>query len=365
MELLSLHYRDSRRAEFKVMDDMIFNQELKSWFVFKPEVVVDLLRDDERLIVPDTVANIRMLETRYKRQFPHLIYAVSVIPLLLNGQVHREVRRGMAEMVLEGRARVLAAMPELMARHIVPLDRESTPEWIESRLSPLVSEVFGLICNCPEPLPFPKLVLTRLFDRFVSLAALGEAERQLGQLRQRLAGAVPEVEQAHVVGLLVLGRDSLLGSLGTSLHTVLRVNEGKRFADIEFPDFPPETGVAIAERVATADIRVGAHMIAAGDRVRMYFQPISDMNSTNNFSYTTTDNQSFYKPNTNNFPHTTTDNQSFYKPNTNNFSYTTTDNQSFHKPNTNNFSHTTTDNQSFHKPNTNNFPHTTTYYETY
>lgn len=281
MELLSLHYRDSRRAEFKAGEDIIYNQELKSWFVFKPELVIDLLRDDERLIVPDTVANIRMLETRYKRQFPHLIYAVGVIPLLLNGQVHREVRRGMAEMVLEGRARVLAAMPELMARHIAPLDRESNPEWIESRLSPLVSEVFGLICNCPEPLPFPKLVLTRLFDRFVSLAALGEAERQLGQLRQRLAGVVPEVEQAHVVGLLVLGRDSLLGSLGTSLHTVLRVNEGKRFADIGFPDFPPETGVAIAERVATMDIRVGSHTIAAGDRVRMYFQPISDMNSTN------------------------------------------------------------------------------------
>jgi hypothetical protein len=279
MDLLSLHYRDSRRAEFKAGEDILYNQELKSWFVFKPELVIDLLRDDERLVVPDTVANIKMLEARYKRQFPNLIYAVSHIPLLLNGEVHREVRRGLAEIVSQCRPRILAALPELMNRHISTLDREVHPEWISDSFSPLVGEVFGLMCDCPVPLPFPKLVLTRLFDRFVSLAALGEAERQIGQLRRSLAETAPHVDEAHIVALLVLGRDSLLGTLGAALHTILRANEGKRFADFEFPDFPPETGVAIAERVATEDIAVGARTIAAGDRVRMYFQPISDMSS--------------------------------------------------------------------------------------
>jgi hypothetical protein len=281
VELLSLHYRDSRHAAFEAGEDILYNQELKSWFVFKPELVIDLLRDDERLIVPDTVANIKMLETRYKRQFPNLIFAVNAIPLLLNGQAHREIRRALAEIVSAGRPRTLAAMPELMARHIMPLDQETHPEWIAGRLSPLVAETFGLLCNCPVPLPFPKLALTRLFDRFVSLAALGEAEKQLGQLREKLAAAVPDVDEAHIVALLVLGRDSLLGTLATSLHRVFHENPGKRFADIEFPDFPPETGVAIAERVATADIAVGARTIAAGDRVRMYFQPISDMSGAN------------------------------------------------------------------------------------
>lgn len=277
VELLSLHYRDSRRAEFEAGEDILYNQELKSWFVFKPELVIDLLRDDERLIVPDTVANIRMLQARYKRQFPNLIFAVNAIPLLVNGQAHRDIRRALAELVSEGRPRILAAMPELMARHITPMDQKSNVEWVTGGLSPLVAEVFGLLCNCPVPLPFPKLVLTRLFDRFVSLAALAEAERQLGQLRERLAEAVPDVDEAHIVALLVLGRDSLLGTLATSCHAVFRDNQGQRFADIGFPDFPPETGVAIAERVATADISVGTRTIAAGDRVRMYFQPISDM----------------------------------------------------------------------------------------
>lgn len=279
IDLLSLHYRESRRSEFKASEDLFFNQELKSWFVFRPELVIELLRDDERLIVPDAVANIRMLENRYKRQFPNLIFAVGAIPLLLNGQVHREIRRALAEIILEGRPRILAALPDLMNRHIRPLDEEDRPEWLLHRLSPLVADVFGLMCNCPVPLPFPKLVLTRLFDRFVSLAALGEAEKQLGQLREELVKTAPDVDEAHVVALLVLGRDSLLATLATALNAVLRDNLGRRFTDIEFPDFPPETGVAIADRIATADITAGSRIIAAGDRVRMYFQPISDMSS--------------------------------------------------------------------------------------
>jgi hypothetical protein len=281
LDLLSLHYRESRRAEFKAGEEIFFNQELRSWFVFKPELVIDLLRDDERLLAPESVANIKMLETRYKRQFPNLIYAMGCIPLLLNGQVHHETRRSLAEIVSGGRSRVLAALPELMGRHIVPLDRESNAEWVSARLSPLVGEVLGLMCNCPHPLPYPKLVLTRMFDRFVGLSALGEAEKHLGQLRRTIAETAPDVDQAHVIALLVLGRDSILSTLATALHAILRENQGKRFADIEFPEFPPETGVAVAERVAAAEITVGTQTIAVGDRVRMYFQPISDMDSTN------------------------------------------------------------------------------------
>jgi len=279
--LLSLHYRESRRAEFKTGEDIFFNQELKCWIVYKSELVIDLLRDDKRLVVPDTVANIRVLETRYKRQFPNLIFAVSCIPLLLEGQVHRDIRRGLADLISRGRPRITAAMPDMMARHIAPLDREANPEWLSTALSPLVSELFAHMCGCPGPLAFPKLVITRLFDSFVSLAALGEAERQLDQLRRSLAETAPDVDQAQAVALLVLGRDSLLGTLATSLHAVLQQNLGRRFADIEFPEFPPETGVAIAERVAAAEIPVGAHKIAAGDRVRLYFQPISDNGGVN------------------------------------------------------------------------------------
>lgn len=279
MDILSLHYDDSRRVEFQAHPEIFFNQELKSWIVFDPELVVELLRDDERLPVPNLTEALLMLQSRYKRQFPNLLFAAGCIPLLLEGQVHREVRRGLADLVSQGRVRTTQAMPDLMARYIAPLERAPNPEWIAGHLAPLVNELLGHMCGCRAPLPFPQMVLTRMFDRFVSLAALTEAEMMVGELRQTVAQSEPGLDPAHVVALLVLGRDSLVGALGTSLHTVLRQNEGRRFAEIAFPEFPPETGVAVADRIAAAAITVGTQTISPGERVRMYFQPISDAGS--------------------------------------------------------------------------------------
>jgi hypothetical protein len=274
MDLLSLHFLDSRLEEFKEAPDIFFSPDLKQWIVFKPELVVELLRD-ERLIVPNVVDAIQRVEQRYDRNFPNLVFAVRSIPLLLNGQVHREVRRTLADMVTQGRANVTAALPELMARYVEPMDRQVNPDWITSVFIPLVGDVFCRMCNCPISLPFPKLVITRLFDRFVNLAALDAAEQQIDLLRWELTKTAPNVDPAPALALFILGRDSLMGTLATSLYSILRQNLNRRFSDIEFPDFPPETGVAIAERIAADSITVGPHTIAAGDRIRMFFQPMS------------------------------------------------------------------------------------------
>jgi hypothetical protein len=274
MDLLSLHFLDSRLEEFKGAPEIFFSPDLKQWIVFKPELVIELLRD-ERLIVPNVVDAIQRVEKRYNRNFPNLLFAVRSIPLLLNGQVHREARRALADVVTQGRANVIAALPEFMGRYVEPMDRRTNPDWIASTFIPLVGDVFCRMCDCPESLPFPKLVMTRLFDRFVSLAALDAAERQIALLRLELGKTAPNADPDLVVALFIIGRDSLVGTLATSLHSILRQNLNRRFADIEFPDFPPETGVAIAERIATRSVTIGPHTVAAGDKVRMFFQPMS------------------------------------------------------------------------------------------
>ena len=81
---------------------------------------------------------------------------------------------------------------------------------------------------------------------------------QIAELRQHLGRSTPDIDPGIAIALLVLGRDSLTGTLATSLHSVLSRNLNRRFADMEFPDYPPETGVAVAERIATQAITLGA-----------------------------------------------------------------------------------------------------------
>lgn len=278
MDLLSLPSKDARFERFKGSPDIFYSEELRQWVVFGPQVVVDLLRD-HRLIVPSVVESLDRLTTRYKRDYSNLRFAAQCIPLLLEGQIHRETRRKLADLVTAGRARTTAAMPELMARYIEPMENATNPEWIEASFAPLVNEVFCHMCNCPLGLPFPRLVLTRLFDRFVSLTAIHAAEREIGHLRAELAKAAPDLDSALVVALFIIGRDSLVGTLASSFYSILQNNLGRRFSDIEYPDFPPETGVAIAERNAVSDIPVGTETIRAGDSVRMFFQPMSQAGS--------------------------------------------------------------------------------------
>jgi hypothetical protein len=281
MHLLSLHYSESRHTEFPAAKHLFYDQGVRSWISFDPETVVDLLRD-ERLIAPDTIGAIERLEARYKKQFPNLILAARAIPLLLNGQAHQEMRRRIAEFITEGRARTVAALPKIMKRYVEPLNGERQIEWISACIEPVVAEIGSLLCNSPDPVPYPKLAITRLFDRFASLSALSEADKQIAELRQHLGRSTPDIDPGIAIAILVLGRDSLTCTLATSLHSVLSRNLNRRFADMEFPDYPPETGVAVAERIASQAIALGAETIAAGDKVRLYFQPISGAGSTVN-----------------------------------------------------------------------------------
>ncbi len=278
-DLLSLHTDELRYEKFSKAPNIFFNQSLQEWIVLKPELVVELLRD-ERLVVPGIVDAIQKLETRYKRQFPNLLLAARNVPLLLEGDDHRRIRRGLASLLAQGRARTTEALPGLMQRHVAPADKEGRTEWITGCLAPLVRDLFCSMCGLPQSLSFPKLVPTRLFDRYVSLAALDAAEQQVGQLCRDLKMMGSSADEGLMVALFILGRDPLLGALATSLFAILRQNLGRAFADIEFPDYPPETGVAIAERIAERDITVGSETISAGEKVRMFFQPISGADST-------------------------------------------------------------------------------------
>lgn len=281
MDLLSLHHSESRYEEFPSAPKLFFSQELQCWVCFDPELVVAFLRD-ERLVVTDIVEPIRKREIRFKRQFPNVLYAAQGIPLLMEGTVHREIRRNLAELVIEGRSRVVAALPMLMERHVKPLAGRSEVEWVSACLAPLVGDLFCRLCNTPEAMPYPVLTITRLFDRFASLTALTEADRQIDELRQSLARDAPQADPAMTIALFVVGRDSLLGTLASSLYSIFRRNLDRRFADIEFPDYPPETGVAVSERLAAEAVPVGSQTIAAGDRLRLYYQPISGAESTVN-----------------------------------------------------------------------------------
>ena len=69
---------------------------------------------------------------------------------------------------------------------------------------------------------------------------------------------------------MVVGYDSLLGSLATSLVALLRDGAGSRLCDLTYSEFLPRTGVPYVERVAKKDCAIDGFNFLAGNRVRLF-----------------------------------------------------------------------------------------------
>jgi hypothetical protein len=108
---------------------------------------------------------------------------------------------------------------------------------------------------------------------------LRQIEVEVAELRAIMARNCPDAiaagQEDMYIELFTLGRDSLLATIAESLALIFAANIGKKLSEIDFPDHPNETGVAIAERMATEPIPVGGVTIPAGDWVRLYLQSLN------------------------------------------------------------------------------------------
>jgi hypothetical protein len=74
------------------------------------------------------------------------------------------------------------------------------------------------------------------------------------------------------LALAILGRDTLLGTLGESLYSIFAGNQGRRLNEINYPQIPPETGVPYIERIVVKPFCDHETHFKTGDRLRIYLQ---------------------------------------------------------------------------------------------
>jgi cytochrome P450 len=201
------------------------------------------------------------------------------MPLLMDGPEHENMRRRMAAFLAGRRMAIAARLPALVEQHFLPLRDTVEIDLAEACLLPFVRDMFSEMVEANSPIAFQRIAITRIFDRYIGLGTIKMVERELAELRASVTGAcaaaVARGDEDMLVALLVLGRDSLLATLASSLYAILAAHSGERLDSIDFPDFPPETGVAIAERLVRESFNYNGSQFAAGDRVRLYLQSLN------------------------------------------------------------------------------------------
>jgi hypothetical protein len=115
-----------------------------------------------------------------------------------------------------------------------------------------------------------------IFDKSIGVNKRRRIAAEIATLRglisSRLGVSGTEEDVGLRLALLILGKDALIGTLGESLYRLLEANSGRRLVDIEYPDFPLETGVPFIERLVVTPFKLAACDFAMGDRVRIFLQ---------------------------------------------------------------------------------------------
>ena len=251
-----------------------WNDALKCWAVAEPGEVLDALRDGH-LVTPSIVPSLQATEERFGIQLENLRYIASFNPLLNEGQVHADMRRSLAVKLTARRTAILARLDEAVAVALEPLFHHQSVDLMQVCLLPLVDQVAAGLAGLDTPIPFPVLSVTRIFDRLSPVSGLVRAEEALGHIRSVIRERGMTDSEQEILTLLILGRDSLLSSLGASLATAFEQMRKSGTEHLTLTSPYPSTGVAVAERVAQCPHSLGQVSLAADDRVRIYLQPLN------------------------------------------------------------------------------------------
>lgn len=272
--MLNLHHDSRKGASYRSFAPIHWSESLQIWCVFDPEVMIAIMKSADFVVV-NYAAEYGKLEQRTGIDWSCLIGTLRSIPLTSEGAHHTQLRRDFARLISARSAAAKAAVAEF-ADNDIPLvfRNRRTAELVDNLIRPITNTLFGILLGVPVPEVSSKgPSVSQIFDRFLSLNRRIQLQASLGHLSKSLSDEAHDLTTSveYATALMVVGHDSLLGSLGASLVAVLEEQvEGARLCDITYPEALPRTGVPYVERVAQMDCTVHGTKFHAGDRLRLF-----------------------------------------------------------------------------------------------
>ncbi len=198
------------------------------------------------------------------------LFALNHLPLAVSRPRHPEVRRNIASLIADQTPALRPALPALVIDRLAALTRPGTVDAIDAIVAPLVSDTISLLSGIVVA-PDEASEVSRIFSQKAGPARRLRIEAELRDLIARIEAGFPLATPEEVglrLSLVILGRDALMGLLGTSLHAVISSAADRPLSEATFPELPPCTGVPYIDRVAQEPCTVEGTTLRAGDSIR-------------------------------------------------------------------------------------------------
>ena len=241
---LTFHRSPERHARYlRGADGPIFDPVTKAWIISNPGCCERLLTSPDTR--PATYSDdYAALEKRLGIDFSNVLLAFLHIPMCLHEEAHRKARRRVAEHLAARKSDLSDSMSKSLAAHLEPLRREGEPEIMSEVLLPLVLGVTEPLTDVPPAIAAQCRTVSTIFDKSIGPRKRQRIDAELGLMRAAIIGKLGPDASEDAVGLrlalAVLGRDTLMGTIGASLYSILSANPGRRLNEISYPEMPPE-----------------------------------------------------------------------------------------------------------------------------
>ncbi len=230
----------------------IFDSVTNAWIITDPGCCERLLASPDAR--PATYSDdYAVLEKRLGIDFSNVLLAFLHIPMCLHEEEHRKARRRVAEHLAARRSDLSAGITQGLRVHLKPLQQEGEVEAVQQVLEPLILSVTERITDIPAVVAADCRAVSTIFDKSIGPRKRQRIDAELGRMRAAIVSKLGPSTSDDAVGLrlalAILGRDTLLGTLGESLYSIFAANQGRRLNEINYPPVPPETGVPYIERI--------------------------------------------------------------------------------------------------------------------
>jgi len=273
---LTLLHRSPGRREYLRANKkpIVFDTGLNCWVVLDPDLAAAALTDPRLAQIDYHEANEELARIA-RLSLSNIHFTLAHNPISRDGDLHVTQRKATARHLANHRRNMGAALTAAVDRCAFRFDTAGELEVMSEIIIPAVNLMIGALIGVPVSGDEPAATMSRLFDRLGSARRHVEADRQIGEARDRIKAAHDDISEAEVgaaLSLWVLGYDAMIGTLGESLRLIFETQSGSALSAMSFPDNPPETGVAYIARTARTNLEFGGVAIKAGQRLRVTLQ---------------------------------------------------------------------------------------------
>lgn len=248
---------------------------LGCWCVFDKDAITTVLKSAD-FASADFAEIHRTLQRKVNIDCSAMIRIFEHTPNANEGARHAELRKDLARLLAanlpETKQWTAGVVYEVVAK---TCQANVQIDLVQDMLEPICDALFACVLGVERP-PNGKggVSPSQIFDLYLGLNRRRDINAKAGALLDHFAASRDKLKTTpdYAVALSMVGYDSIVGSLASSLIDVLQRNEGQKLCEMTFPRQFSVTGVPYVERFAARDCTLAGAAIKAADRVRLYLE---------------------------------------------------------------------------------------------